>query len=196
MVRAGQPVQEGLPLPGTRMTAAEFEALPETTILIELIDGKVHYPHLREGDNMPTPRSLHQITLGQIYRTLFRLVPNGLVIMAPMDVRLGTDIVQPDLFWVTEGGACTDKDTFFDGPPYLVVEILSPGNMRHDRVTKFDLYQRSGVSEYWIVDADERFLEVNHLRDGRYVRVAVVDGMFESPVLEQAVILSELFPQN
>src|ERR1051325_10273254 len=47
------------------------------------------------------------------------------------------------------------------GPPALVIEILSPGsaNIRRDRVTKLQLYSKHGVSEYWIVDPQNRSLE-------------------------------------
>ena len=48
------------------------------------------------------------------------------------------------------------------GPPALVIEILSPGaaNIRRDRVNKLQLYDKHGVSEYWIVDPEQRAVEV------------------------------------
>ena len=41
----------------------------------------------------------------------------------------------------------------------LVVEVLSLGSQRHDRVTKRGHYQRAGVPEYWIVDQDAELFE-------------------------------------
>ena len=41
----------------------------------------------------------------------------------------------------------------------LVVEILSPSTARYDRITKRGRYQRSQISEYWIVDTDARRIE-------------------------------------
>ena len=41
------------------------------------------------------------------------------------------------------------------GAPDLVMEILSPSTQRHDKLTKFNLYQRAGVREYWITDMDK-----------------------------------------
>ena len=51
------------------------------------------------------------------------------------------------------------------GPPALVIEILSPGptNIRRDRVTKLQLYDKHDVPEYWILDPRNMTLE-------RYVR--------------------------
>ena len=41
-----------------------------------------------------------------------------------------------------------------EGPPDLVVEILSPANRRHDLEIKRELYARHGIPEYWILDSD------------------------------------------
>ena len=54
------------------------------------------------------------------------------------------------------------------GAPDMVVEILSPSTRRHDRVIKYRLYQRAGVREYWIVDPDNKTVQVFRLEDGRY----------------------------
>ena len=57
------------------------------------------------------------------------------------------------------------------GPPDLVVEIVSPESGLIDRQRTFDLYQRFGVKEYWIVDQDEKVVEVYRLGpDGSYRR--------------------------
>ena len=55
------------------------------------------------------------------------------------------------------------------GAPDLVMEILSPTTQRHDRFTKFNLYQQAGVQEYWIVDPASKSVQVFVLDDGRYV---------------------------
>jgi Uma2 family endonuclease len=45
------------------------------------------------------------------------------------------------------------------GPPELVVEIASPSTRKRDETIKRRLYERWGVSEYWVVD-----LEVERVR--------------------------------
>ncbi len=54
------------------------------------------------------------------------------------------------------------------GAPDLVVEVLSPSTAKHDRGYKKDLYERSGVRDYWIVEPNMRSIEVYLLSDGRY----------------------------
>ena len=54
------------------------------------------------------------------------------------------------------------------GAPDFIIEILSPSTNRHDKLTKFNLYQRAGVREYWIVDPVSKSVQVFVLEDGRY----------------------------
>ncbi|MCL6633420.1 MAG: Uma2 family endonuclease, partial [Alicyclobacillus herbarius] len=54
------------------------------------------------------------------------------------------------------------------GTPKWVIEILSPGSWRVDRIKKLNLYQRAGVSEYWIIDPIHQGVETFVLQDGSY----------------------------
>lgn len=54
------------------------------------------------------------------------------------------------------------------GAPDLAVEILSPSTAKNDRGRKKDLYEKSGVKEYWIVDPTMRSIEAYLLSDGKY----------------------------
>ncbi len=93
---------------------------------------------------------------------------------APMDVKLSSaDIVQPDILVVCDPNQI--KATHIEGPPTLVVEILSPSSVGHDRITKMRLYARFGVKEYWIVTPYPHLAEVFSL-DGDSYRVAGVYG--------------------
>ena len=55
------------------------------------------------------------------------------------------------------------------GAPDLVVEILSPSSVRHDRFEKFQIYEKNGVKEYWIVDPTGKLVEVYHLVEGKFI---------------------------
>lgn len=55
------------------------------------------------------------------------------------------------------------------GTPDLVVEVLSPGTEKRDRGYKKDLYEKSGVREYWLVEPETQTVEVYLLKSGKFV---------------------------
>ena len=75
-------------------------------------------------------------------------------------------MVGPDLSVVCDPGKLDDIGC--KGAPDLIIEVLSPSTQCHDRLTKYNLYERAGVPEYWIVSPEERTVQVSTLVDGRY----------------------------
>lgn len=61
------------------------------------------------------------------------------------------------------------KSQWVAGAPDLVAEILSPSTAKNDKWYKKNVYEASGVPEYWIVSPKEKSIEVYLLQDGRYV---------------------------
>lgn len=55
------------------------------------------------------------------------------------------------------------------GAPDLVVEVLSPGTEKRDRGYKKDLYEKSGVREYWLVEPETQTVEVYLLKDKKFL---------------------------
>jgi Uma2 family endonuclease len=162
----------------TRMTAAEFFELPETNQPTELIDGEVIVS--------PSPLYQHQFSSGRLYTLLLTLIPNGVVLYAPMDVHFDEiNVVQPDILWIAENSQCVQIDQRLFGPPDLIIEIFSPGTLRYDRREKYELYERFGVREYWMVDPVGQFVEVCVWANGIYRRQGVYgpDDSFTSPAL-------------
>ncbi len=66
-------------------------------------------------------------------------------------------VVQPDVLVVCDPKKIRLRGIW--GAPELVVEILSPWTSRKDQREKFDLYQRIGVKEYWVVDPNGCWLQ-------------------------------------
>jgi len=65
-----------------------------------------------------------------------------------------------------------------------------------DRDTKFTVYERHGVREYWIVDPIEAYLEVYVQQDGRFVRQGTYgaeDTVVSSALGGAAVDLKRVF---
>ena len=175
----------------TRMTAAEFLELPETTIPTELVDGEVIVT--------PAPKDPHQKTLMHLIRILLPLVPGGELRVSPCDVHLDEyNVVQPDIFWVSdpESSCKLGEDGYWHGAPDLVIEILSPGTILHDRRDKFQLYEKHGAREYWIVDPDGQYVEVWILSEETFTREGIYgpDESFTSAVLgDRSVELKSVF---
>jgi Uma2 family endonuclease len=104
------------------------------------------------------------------------------------------NVPQPDLIWVAERSRNIISPARIEGPPELVVEVLSPTSYKRDRDVRFKLYERSGVQEYWLVSPPQRSIMVWSLNDGRYQLVAVFDAdeMLVSPLLGE-LPLRDLF---
>ncbi len=85
------------------------------------------------------------------------------------DEEISNLIAQPDLVVVCDESKL--RKTGYFGVPTLVVEIASPSTTRHDRVLKFNKYEKSGVKEYWIVEPEGKFVNVFALQENnRYGR--------------------------
>jgi Uma2 family endonuclease len=81
------------------------------------------------------------------------------------------DVVEPDLLYMSaERAAQILTAANVQGVPELVVEIGSPGTRRRDETVKRELYERTGVSEYWVVDPERDVVRAYRLGpDGRFV---------------------------
>jgi Uma2 family endonuclease len=158
----------------TRMTAAEYLALPETMERVELINGVL----IRQGEADMTPAPLldHQRIIRRVARLIEDLMPDGEVFFAPTGVFLDDDnMPEPDVLWIAASGqAVPFEGKYVKGAPDLVVEVLSDGSKRHDKVEKFRLYEKHGVREDWIIDPKGLFVEVFRLIDGKFQ----LDGVF------------------
>ena len=89
--------------------------------------------------------------------------------------------VQPDIVVMLPGWSGSLPLRGVEGPPDLLVEVLSPSNRDHDLRLKRALYGRAGVREYWLVDPEARTIEILALdRDALHL-VAAASGS-ETPI--------------
>src|SRR5579871_1433380 len=105
---------------------------------------------------MTAPKIKHQLLSGRLYRLVDDLKPNGVAIYAPVDVYLDEfNIPEPDIMWVAENSTtCEITENRLIGAPDLVIEILSPSTAKRDKTDKFNLYEKHGSREYWLIDPD------------------------------------------
>ena len=104
-------------------------------------------------------------------------------------------MVEPDISVVCDSDKLDEIGC--KGAPDLIIEILSPSTQRHDRVTKFNLYQEAGVREYWIVDPMSRTVQVYVLENGlfRVVESYSAEDEAEVRVLSGCIVsLRDVFP--
>ncbi|MBM9547562.1 Uma2 family endonuclease [Leptospira sp. 201903074] len=79
------------------------------------------------------------------------------------------NVVQPDLIYIkNQNLSIFDPNGHIHGVPDLLVEIISPGSISRDTVDKFAIYEKYGVSEYWIVFPEQKVVEVFVLKSGKY----------------------------
>jgi len=174
-------------------------------------DGKERY-ELIDGEAfmLAGPSSMHQRISFRIARQLGDFLDGKKceVFLAPYDVRLFekdgdspedvTTVVQPDICVICDSSKPDNRGC--KGAPDMVIEILSPSTRRHDRLVKLELYQRSEVREYWIVDPESRSVQV-YLRDeGGFLRPCQDYGRTDRArvnVLKGCFIeLSRVFPES
>lgn len=129
---------------------------------VEIIKGKIY-------KMSPAPSSSHQAISIKLSTDLYLYFQahNCSVFAAPFDVVLpvsGKDfeasdrVVQPDLCVICDPAKIQERGCF--GAPDWIIEILSPHTAKKDLNDKYDLYEESGVLEYWIVDPIHRAVEV------------------------------------
>lgn len=140
---------------------------------IEIIQG--------EAFLMAAPSTIHQIISGEIFRQLANFLEGKRcrVIPAPFSVRLFEQdgdapedvdtMVEPDISIVCDRNKLDQHGC--KGAPDMIIEILSPSSLRHDRLVKLNLYQQAGVLEYWIVDPQNQAVQVFMQDENSFLRI-------------------------
>jgi len=153
-------------------TYREYLGLPETNV--EYIRGWIKYMS-------PTPSIRHQDLIGNLYikiRSFFSSFKEKKykIIFAPVEVCLFEGIyekekveaaLQPDLIIVCDRTKLDGNRCY--GAPDFVAEVLSPSSIKRDVREKYDLYEKYGVREYWIISPLENYVTVYILQnDGKF----------------------------
>jgi Uma2 family endonuclease len=158
-------------------TYEDYAALPDDGHRYEIVNGVLVMA--------PAPTPEHQDIVGEIYaylRTYVKLAGFGRVFMGPIDVVLGPkNVFQPDVLVVLNAHLDRIQAKKMVGAPDLVVEVMSPGSGVMDRIAKYAVYARAGVTEYWIVKPDGQTIEVFVLEAGEYHSLGVFRGQEELP---------------
>jgi Uma2 family endonuclease len=140
----------------TRLTYDDFVQFPDDGLRHEIIEGE-HYV-------TPSPSPRHQrilLRLSYLLQSYLEPHPVGEIFVAPLDVLLSEfNVFEPDLIYISTDRAHHLTEKNLQGTPDLAVEILSPGTRNRDQRLKRDVYERTGVREYWLVDPDADAIDV------------------------------------
>jgi Uma2 family endonuclease len=130
---------------------------------VELLDGRLVA--------MNPQRSLHAWVVDELDGRLRVALAGRARVRCQLPIALGDDSEpEPDISLV-EPGNYQDRHP---SSAWLLIEV-SESTLRKDREVKGPLYARAGIPEYWIVNLDDRVVEVHDLPvNGRYTRVVPV----------------------
>lgn len=141
------------------LTYDDYRRLPNDRSRYEILDGELSVT--------PAPSTKHQRISSHLHRIVAtHVVANqlGTIYAAPTDLILAaTTVVQPDLIFIGNDRRHIITERAIEGPPNLLIEILSPTTHRTDRLTKAQLYAKHQVPHYWLVDPDQRSVEAYEL---------------------------------
>ncbi|MFQ5770647.1 MAG: Uma2 family endonuclease [bacterium] len=164
-------------------TYQNYLDLPEDGKRYEIINGELIMT--------PAPITIHQRIHAKIVFELRKYTEKhkvGEVFYAPFDVVLSeTNVVQPDILFVSNENANIITDKNISGAPDLVIEILSPTTGYYDLIEKKEIYEKFGVQEYWIVDPKKQWVEIylnaenkfhldQHLQQGGVLNSKILKG--------------------
>jgi Uma2 family endonuclease len=177
-----------------KFTYHDYVQLPDDK-RYELVEGELFL--------VPAPNLNHQRILRELGAALHQYLRQhalGEVFFAPCDVVLSdSNVLQPDLIFVSGGRMAVLTEANIQGPPDLVVEILSPSTAPRDLGIKKTLYAKYGVREYWIVDPESKAVTVLSWTETGYRTETVVPqtGMLNSGIFPDLNLsLAEVFGQN
>lgn len=142
-----------------------MEALKLHRIREEKIGGVIY-------DKSPAPHFKHSQVCHNVGFKIYEGLKNSMssVYIENLDYMYDAEsdnYLEPDII------ICCDtkeiKGGFYYGTPKFVAEVQSPSTVKRDRGIKKDIYEKSGVVEYWILSPLERSVEIYYLEDGHYV---------------------------
>ena len=166
--------------------------------MVEIIKGRIY-------KMSPAPKRIHQEISGNIFNKLYNCLQDQKckVYSAPFDVRLPVisrrnedifTVVQPDICVICDPSKLDDAGCI--GAPDITIEILSKGNNKKELRNKYEVYEESGVKEYWIIQPEDENMTVYTLVNSKYIpsRLLTSGDEITTPILPRFVLnLEELF---
>ncbi len=164
------------PLPGRKISEQEFVDWMGEKTWAEWVKGEIIL--------MSPVNRVHGRLFTLLYCLLNDIVQNsklGEVLCEPMQVRLTDEIRRsPDILFISAARAKIVEQTWIEGAPDLIIEIVSASSVERDWREKYLDYQAAGVREYWVVDPTAKRVSACRLDGQSYVQIAPANGRVAS----------------
>ncbi len=173
----GIPVKKYQPPPRTAMEV--FNLLPEGT-LAEVINNSIYMS--------PSPSFDHQRMIGKIFRMLEDFVEKNRLGVSVQDIDVYFDeenILRPDLVFVSVNNYDIITDNKVKGIPDIIIEIISPGNEKHDLEKKKAIYEKFGVKEYFIINPSNSETITWYFSGKKFIKQPKQKGKVKSKILKK-----------
>lgn len=145
--------------------------LPDDSKVVEIINGEI----IMTPGTSPHSKTIAIISSAVLTHTRDNHL--GDVYNAALALMIRRDFMpEPDVIFVHKDRAGIVKHEWIDGPPDLVVEVLSPSTEHRDRGVKFDEYATFGVAELWLADTEKKTIEVYANADHEFRLVGTFSG--------------------
>lgn len=137
---------------------------------------------------VPKPKLYHQKIAYRLVGVLEKhtLQEKAGEVYGDVDVVFGDQVVSPDIVFISKDRLSITTETNIQGPPDLIIEVLSPSTQKYDRKEKSQLYYINGVKEYWTVDPALQLVEIFITSEKGWVRGGIYD--------ENDILTSYLLP--
>lgn len=159
-----------------------YKSLPEGT-LIQLIENNLIMT--------PAPSYSHQDVQSNIIKSIFLFLHEndmGKLVVAPLDVYLDEEnVFQPDIMFISKSNFDIIQKDGLHGSPDMIIELSSPASAKYDLHQKKNVYERSGVKEYWIVDPENKVAQGYFLKKGGYRKPLWEKGTIRSQILDHEI---------
>lgn len=146
------------------MDTLTIDKTKEWTVDDYLLLGEIKTPcQLINGELVmsPAPKPSHQRVARKIFKVLDAANLPGEIFFSPIDLYINSrNVFQPDLVYLADSNKDYLTERGIEGPPDIIVEIISPSNSYTDRNQKKNTYLKFGVKEYWIVDPGNKTIEI------------------------------------
>jgi len=176
--------------PRLRMTEEEFVAWADEDTRAEWVDGEVIIMSPANLEHCDLNAWLIRVLGGFVEEQgLGKVLPDATVRLSRQRRRR-----VPDIWFLAESRHHLLRENHVEGPPDLVIEIVSPDSQSRDWREKYLEYQAAGVREYWVIDPMSRQVEAYALEPGppsegsaatenQYRRLEEREGIIASMVL-------------